>query len=57
MPTKIMIWNQALAQSTVPKISVVIRKSVGAAYGNRIGRQDIKRNIVSKMTIFSEIPI
>ncbi|MGD6794389.1 acyl-CoA carboxylase subunit beta [Metabacillus indicus] len=37
MPTKIMIWNQALAQSTVPKISVVIRKSVGAAYGNMCG--------------------
>jgi methylmalonyl-CoA decarboxylase subunit alpha len=34
MPTKIMVWNQALALSTVPKISVVIRKSVGAAYGN-----------------------
>ncbi|OHR65771.1 methylmalonyl-CoA decarboxylase [Bacillus sp. HMSC76G11] len=37
MPTKIMVWNQALAQSTVPKISVVIRKSVGAAYGNMCG--------------------
>lgn len=37
MPTKIMMWNQALAQSTVPKISVVIRKSIGAAYGNMCG--------------------
>ncbi|AKG05356.1 methylmalonyl-CoA decarboxylase [Salimicrobium jeotgali] len=37
MPTKIMMWNQALAQSTVPKISIVIRKSVGAAYGNMCG--------------------
>ncbi|UJL45527.1 methylmalonyl-CoA decarboxylase [Virgibacillus sp. NKC19-16] len=37
MPTKIMVWNQALAQSTVPKISVVIRKSIGAAYGNMCG--------------------
>nr|WP_316046414.1 carboxyl transferase domain-containing protein [Planococcus glaciei] len=32
-----MVWNQALAQSTVPKISVVIRKSIGAAYGNMCG--------------------
>ncbi|TKD71280.1 acyl-CoA carboxylase subunit beta [Pseudalkalibacillus hwajinpoensis] len=37
IPTKIMMWNQALAQSTVPKISVIIRKSVGAAYGNMCG--------------------
>ncbi|MGM0900346.1 MAG: acyl-CoA carboxylase subunit beta [Bacillota bacterium] len=37
IPTKIMMWNQALAQSTVPKISVVIRKSIGAAYGNMCG--------------------
>lgn len=37
MPTKIMMWNQALAQSTVPKISIVIRKSIGAAYGNMCG--------------------
>ncbi|MGA9288892.1 MAG: carboxyl transferase domain-containing protein [Anaerobacillus sp.] len=37
IPTKIMVWNQALAQSTVPKISIVIRKSVGAAYGNMCG--------------------
>lgn len=37
IPTKIMVWNQALAQSTVPKISIVIRKSIGAAYGNMCG--------------------
>ncbi|PWA11159.1 methylmalonyl-CoA decarboxylase [Pueribacillus theae] len=37
MPTKIMVWLQALAQSTVPKISVVIRKSIGAAYANMAG--------------------
>jgi acetyl-CoA carboxylase carboxyltransferase component len=37
MPTKIMVWNQALAWSTVPKISVVVRKSIGAAYGNMCG--------------------
>ncbi len=37
IPTKIMMWNQALAQSTVPKISIVIRKSIGAAYGNMCG--------------------
>ncbi|WP_413299377.1 carboxyl transferase domain-containing protein [Bacillus sp. 1P10SD] len=37
MPTKIMVWNQALALATVPKISVVIRKSIGAAYGNMCG--------------------
>ncbi|GAB4072802.1 carboxyl transferase domain-containing protein [Barrientosiimonas marina] len=37
IPTKIMVWNQALAQSTVPKISVIIRKSIGAAYGNMCG--------------------
>src|SRR5690625_7991001 len=37
MPTKIMVWNQALAQSTVLKVSIVIRKSNGAAYGNVCG--------------------
>lgn len=37
MPTKIMMWNQALAQSTVPKIAIVIRKSIGAAYANMSG--------------------
>jgi acetyl-CoA carboxylase carboxyltransferase component len=35
--TKIMVWNQALAWSTVPKISVIIRKSIGAAYSNMCG--------------------
>ncbi|MCY0893332.1 MAG: methylmalonyl-CoA decarboxylase [Acidibacillus sp.] len=37
MATKIMVWNQALAWSSVPKISVVIRKSIGAAYSNMGG--------------------
>ena len=37
MPTKIMVWNQAIAWSTVPKISVVVRKSIGAAYSNMCG--------------------
>ncbi|WP_085523148.1 acyl-CoA carboxylase subunit beta [Tuberibacillus sp. Marseille-P3662] len=37
IPTKIMVWNQALARSTVPKISVIVRKSIGAAYGNMCG--------------------
>ncbi|MFB4164728.1 carboxyl transferase domain-containing protein [Alteribacillus sp. JSM 102045] len=37
MPGKIMNWNQALAKSTVPKLSIVIRKSIGAAYGNMCG--------------------
>ncbi|RNF40227.1 acyl-CoA carboxylase subunit beta [Planococcus salinus] len=37
MPTKIMVWNQALAKATVPKISIVVRKSIGAAYGNMGG--------------------
>ncbi|MFC7063268.1 acyl-CoA carboxylase subunit beta [Halobacillus seohaensis] len=37
MPSKIMNWNTALAKSTVPKYSVVIRKSIGAAYGNMCG--------------------
>lgn len=37
MPPKIMVWNQALAWSTVPKISIVIRKSIGAAYSNMCG--------------------
>lgn len=37
MPTRIMVWNQALAWSTVPKVSVVVRKSIGAAYSNMCG--------------------
>ncbi|WP_209123133.1 acyl-CoA carboxylase subunit beta [Alkalihalobacillus sp. BA299] len=37
IPTKIMVWNQALARSTVPKISIILRKSIGAAYGNMCG--------------------
>ena len=37
MPGRIMVWMEALALSTVPKISVVIRKSYGMAYGNMAG--------------------
>ena len=37
MPTKIMVWRQALLWSTVPKISVIIRKSIGAAFFNMCG--------------------
>ncbi|MHB8084909.1 MAG: acyl-CoA carboxylase subunit beta, partial [Dehalococcoidia bacterium] len=37
MPGKIMVWFEALALSTVPKISIVIRKSYGMAYGNMAG--------------------
>jgi len=32
-----MVWFEALALSTVPKISIVIRKSYGMAYGNMAG--------------------
>ncbi|WP_157061856.1 acyl-CoA carboxylase subunit beta [Alicyclobacillus ferrooxydans] len=37
MASKIMVWNQAVAWSSVPKVSVVIRKSIGAAYSNMCG--------------------
>ncbi|MFZ0475299.1 MAG: carboxyl transferase domain-containing protein [Halobacillus sp.] len=37
MPAKIMNWNTALAKSSIPKFSIIIRKSVGAAYGNMCG--------------------
>ncbi|WP_238554286.1 acyl-CoA carboxylase subunit beta [Geomicrobium sp. JCM 19038] len=37
IPSKIILWNQALVHSTVPKLSVVIRKSIGAAYSNMCG--------------------
>ncbi|MBI3991880.1 MAG: methylmalonyl-CoA decarboxylase, partial [Candidatus Lambdaproteobacteria bacterium] len=37
MPTKIMVWRQALLWSTVPKISVIVRKSIGAAFFNMCG--------------------
>ncbi|MBW2368998.1 MAG: methylmalonyl-CoA decarboxylase [Deltaproteobacteria bacterium] len=37
MPTKIMTWLRALALASVPKMSVVIRKSIGAAYFNMSG--------------------
>ena len=32
IPNKIMVWTEALAWATVPKISVIIRKAIGAAY-------------------------
>ncbi len=37
MPGKIMTALQALAMATVPKISLVVRKSYGMAYGNMGG--------------------
>ena len=37
MPTKVMVWLQALVKSTVPKLSVVVRKSIGASYFNMCG--------------------
>lgn len=37
MPGRIMVWMEALALSTVPKISIVIRKSYGMAYSNMAG--------------------
>jgi acetyl-CoA carboxylase carboxyltransferase component len=37
MPSKIMVWNQAVVWATVPKISVIVRKSIGAAYSNMCG--------------------
>ena len=37
MPGRIMVWMEALALSTVPKISIVVRKSYGMAYSNMAG--------------------
>lgn len=37
IPSKIMAWNQALAYSSVPKLSVIVRKSIGMAYANMCG--------------------
>lgn len=37
MPLKIMTYIQALQQSTVPKISLIIRKSYGMAHCNMMG--------------------
>lgn len=37
MPLKIMTFIQALQQSTVPKLSVIIRKSYGMAHCNMMG--------------------
>jgi acetyl-CoA carboxylase carboxyltransferase component len=35
--SKIMVWLEAVALATVPKISVVLRKSFGQAYFNMVG--------------------
>lgn len=37
MPRKIMTWIEALHQSTVPRISVIVRKSYGMAHCNMSG--------------------
>ena len=37
MPLKIMNYIQALQQSTVPKISLIVRKSYGMAHCNMMG--------------------
>jgi acetyl-CoA carboxylase carboxyltransferase component len=37
MPGKIINFIEALAQATVPKVAVVVRKSYGMAYGNLAG--------------------
>lgn len=37
MPLKIMAFIQALQQSTVPRLSVIIRKSYGMAHCNMVG--------------------
>jgi methylmalonyl-CoA decarboxylase subunit alpha len=37
MPGKIINWIEALTLSTVPKISLVVRRSYGMAYGNMCG--------------------
>ncbi|MDD5190776.1 MAG: carboxyl transferase domain-containing protein, partial [Dehalococcoidales bacterium] len=37
IPTKIMTWMEAMAMSTVPKISIIIRKAYGMAISNMCG--------------------
>ncbi len=37
IPTKIMVWNQALAYSSVPKVTMIVRKSIGMAHANMCG--------------------
>jgi acetyl-CoA carboxylase carboxyltransferase component len=37
MPRKIMTWIEALHQSTVPRVSLVVRKSYGMAHCNMSG--------------------
>lgn len=39
MPGKIITFIQALSQASVPKVSVVVRKSYGMAYSNMCGAQ------------------
>jgi acetyl-CoA carboxylase carboxyltransferase component len=37
IPTKIMVWMEAMAFSTVPKICIIIRKAYGMAISNMCG--------------------
>ncbi|MCA9996651.1 MAG: hypothetical protein KDE56_12920 [Anaerolineales bacterium] len=37
MPLKIMTWIEALQRSTVPRVSVIVRKSYGMAHCNMAG--------------------
>jgi len=37
IPTKIMVWLQALAHSTVPKITIIVRKAYGMAISHMCG--------------------
>jgi len=37
IPTRIIIWMQTLALSTVPKISIIVRKAYGMAISNMCG--------------------
>ena len=37
IPTKIMTWMEAMAQTTVPKICLIIRKAYGMAISNMCG--------------------
>ena len=37
IPTKIMTWMEAMAMSTVPKITIIIRKAYGMAISNMCG--------------------
>jgi acetyl-CoA carboxylase carboxyltransferase component len=37
IPTKIMVWMEAMALATVPRITVIIRKAYGMAISNMVG--------------------